>query len=51
LDPVNIVVTPGVSLSLRLVRSASLVLPAGELFQEAAREALLARPGVAPVSV
>jgi hypothetical protein len=33
------------------VRSASVVLSASEPFQEAARDALLARPGVAPVSV
>jgi phthalate 4,5-dioxygenase oxygenase subunit len=45
------VAPPGTDPATHRVRSASLVLPAGELFQEAAREALLARPGVASVSV
>jgi hypothetical protein len=47
----NGVTPPGVDPATHRVRSASVVLPAGELFHEAARDALLARPGMAPVSV
>jgi len=45
------VAPPGTDPVSHRVRSASVVLPASEPFQDAAREALLARPGVAPVSV
>jgi hypothetical protein len=33
------------------VRSAAVVLPPDQPFKDAAREALIARPGVAPASV
>jgi phthalate 4,5-dioxygenase oxygenase subunit len=42
---------PGTDPETHHVRSASVVLAANEPFQDAAREALLARAGVAPVSV
>jgi hypothetical protein len=42
---------PGTDPATHAVRSAALVLPAGVPFAEAAREALTARRGVAPVSV
>jgi phthalate 4,5-dioxygenase oxygenase subunit len=45
------VTPPGTDPRSHRIRSASVVLPAGEPFEEAAHEALLARPGVAPVSV
>ena len=45
------VAPPGTDPATHRVRSASVVLPASEPFQEAAREALQARPGVPPVSV
>jgi hypothetical protein len=45
------VAPPGTDPMTHRVRSASVVLSASEPFQEAARYALLARPGVAPVSV
>ena len=45
------VAPPGTDPATHRVRSASVVLPAGEAFETAAREALTARPGVAPASV
>jgi len=45
------VAPPGTDPATHRVRSAAVVLPAGQVFQEAAREALTARPGVAPASV
>ena len=42
---------PGTDPATHRVRSAAVVLPAGQAFQEAAREALTARPGVPPASV
>jgi hypothetical protein len=42
---------PGVDPVHQKVRSASIILPPDQPFQEGAREALLARPEVAPVSV
>jgi hypothetical protein len=42
---------PGTDPATHRVRSAALVLPAGVPFADAARDALTARPGVAPVSV
>jgi hypothetical protein len=45
------VVPPGVEPAHQRVRSASVVLPPDQPFKDAAREALLAKPGVAPASV
>jgi phenylpropionate dioxygenase-like ring-hydroxylating dioxygenase large terminal subunit len=45
------VTPPGVSLEHQRVRSAAVVLPADQPFKDAAREALIAHPGVAPASV
>jgi phenylpropionate dioxygenase-like ring-hydroxylating dioxygenase large terminal subunit len=45
------VVPPGVDPVHQKVRSASLILPPDQPFKEGAREALIARPAVAPVSV
>jgi hypothetical protein len=45
------VAPPGTDPATHRVRSAAVVLPADQPFQEAAREALSVRPGVAPVSV
>ena len=45
------VVPPGVSLEHQRVRSAAVVLPPDQPFKDAAREALIAHPGVAPASV
>jgi phthalate 4,5-dioxygenase len=42
---------PGVDLAHQRVRSASLILPPEPPFKDAAREALVVRPGVAPSSV
>jgi phthalate 4,5-dioxygenase len=42
---------PGTDPATHRVRSASIVLPADVRFDEAAHEALQARPGVAPASV
>jgi phenylpropionate dioxygenase-like ring-hydroxylating dioxygenase large terminal subunit len=44
-------VPPGVDPVHQRVRSAAVVLPRGQAFKDAAREALMARPGVAPASV
>jgi phthalate 4,5-dioxygenase len=44
-------VPPGVDPAHQRVRSAAVVLPRDKAFKDAAREALLARPGVAPASV
>src|SRR5579863_9288921 len=44
-------VPPGVDPVHQRVRSAAVVLPRGQAFKDAAREALIARPGVAPASV
>jgi phenylpropionate dioxygenase-like ring-hydroxylating dioxygenase large terminal subunit len=44
-------VPPGVDPVHQQVRSASLILPPDQPFKEGAREALIARPEVAPVSV
>jgi hypothetical protein len=44
-------VPPGVDAALPKVRSAALVLPPDVPFTEGAREALIARPAVAPASV
>jgi hypothetical protein len=45
------VTPPGVDLSHQRVRSASVILPPEPPFKDAAREALVVRPGVAPASV
>jgi phenylpropionate dioxygenase-like ring-hydroxylating dioxygenase large terminal subunit len=45
------VTPPGVSLDHQRVRSAAVVLPPDQPFKDAAREALIAQPGVAPASV
>jgi phthalate 4,5-dioxygenase len=42
---------PGIDLAHQRVRSAAVVLPPDQPFKDAAREALIARPGVAPASV
>ena len=42
---------PGVDLEHQRVRSASVLLPADQPFTDAAREALIAQPGVAPATV
>jgi len=44
-------VPPGVDTAHQRVRSAAVVLPRDQAFKDAAREALMARPGVAPASV
>jgi hypothetical protein len=44
-------VPPGVDPAHQKVRSAAVVLPRDQAFKDAAKEALLARPGVAPASV
>jgi hypothetical protein len=45
------VAPPGLDPATHRVRSAAVVLPADQAFQVAAREALTARPGIAPASV
>ncbi len=45
------VTPPGVDTVHQKVRSAALILPPDQPFKEGAREALIARPQVAPVSV
>jgi hypothetical protein len=45
------VTPPGVAPEHQKVRSASIILPPDQPFKEGAREALIARPEVAPVSV
>jgi hypothetical protein len=45
------VVPPGVSLEHQRVRSAAVVLAPDQPFKDAARDALIAQPGVAPASV
>jgi phthalate 4,5-dioxygenase len=45
------VVPPGVNLDHQRVRSAALLLPPDRPFEDAARDALIAHPGVAPASV
>jgi hypothetical protein len=47
----NGVSPPGTDPHTHRVRSASVVLPAGEAFQEAASDALLARPGIPQASI
>jgi hypothetical protein len=42
---------PGVDLAHQRVRSASVILPPDRVFEDAAREALMVRPGTAPASV
>jgi hypothetical protein len=44
-------VPPGVDPAHQRVRSASIILPPEQPFKEGAREALIVRPEVAPVSV
>jgi phthalate 4,5-dioxygenase len=44
-------VPPGVDPSHQRVRSAAIMLPRDQAFKDAAREALMARPGVAPASL
>jgi phthalate 4,5-dioxygenase oxygenase subunit len=44
-------VPPGVDPDHQRVRSAAVVLPRDQAFKDAAREALMARPGTAPASV
>ena len=44
-------VPPGVDPSHQRVRSAAVVLPRDQAFKDAAREALMARPGIAPASL
>jgi phthalate 4,5-dioxygenase oxygenase subunit len=45
------VTPPGTDPATHRVRSAAVVLPAGQVFHEAAREALTAREGVPPATV
>jgi hypothetical protein len=45
------VAPPGTDPATHRVRSAAFVLPAGQVFHVAAREALTVRPGVPPASV
>jgi phenylpropionate dioxygenase-like ring-hydroxylating dioxygenase large terminal subunit len=45
------VTPPGIDLAHQRVRSAALVLPPDQPFKDAAKEALIAKPGVAPASV
>jgi hypothetical protein len=47
----NGVTPPGVDPVHQKVRSASIILPPDQPFKEGAREALIASPAVAPVSV
>jgi hypothetical protein len=42
---------PGVDLAHQRVRSAALILPPDQMFKDAARVALTARPGTAPATV
>ena len=42
---------PGIDLAHQRVRSAAVVLPPDQPFKDAAKEALIAKPGVAPASV
>ena len=42
---------PGVDIAHQRVRSAALVLPPDRPFKDAEQEALVTRPGMAPVSV
>jgi len=42
---------PGVDAAHQRVRSASVLLPADQPFKDAAREALIAQPGIAPATV
>jgi hypothetical protein len=44
-------VPPGVDPAHQRVRSAAIILPPDQPFKEGAREALIARPAVAPASV
>ena len=44
-------IPPGVDPAHQRVRSAAVVLPRDQAFKDAAREALMARPGIAPASV
>jgi phthalate 4,5-dioxygenase oxygenase subunit len=44
-------IPPGVDLAHQRVRSAAVVLPPDQPFKDAAKEALVAKPGVAPASV
>jgi phthalate 4,5-dioxygenase len=45
------IVPPGVDVAHQRVRSAALVLPPDRPFKDAEQEALVTRPGMAPVSV
>jgi hypothetical protein len=45
------VAPPGTDPATHRVRSAAVILPAGQVFHEAAREALMSREGVPPASV
>jgi phthalate 4,5-dioxygenase len=45
------VTPPGVDVVHQKVRSAAVILPPDQPFKEGAREALIARPDVAPASV
>jgi hypothetical protein len=45
------VVPPGVDVEHQKVRSAAIVLPPDQPFKDGAREAMIARPSVAPASV
>ena len=45
------IVPPGIEAAHQKVRSASIILPPDQPFKEAAKEAFVARPAVAPVSV
>jgi hypothetical protein len=44
-------VPPGVDATHQQVRSAAVVLPRDQAFKDAAKDALMARPGIAPASV
>jgi phthalate 4,5-dioxygenase len=44
-------VPPGVDPRHQRVRSAAILLPRDQAFKDAAREALMARPGMAPASL
>ena len=45
------VIPPGVALEHQKVRSAAVILPPDQPFKDAARDALIVQPGVAPASV
>ena len=42
---------PGIDLAHQRVRSAAVVLPPDQPFKDAAKEAMIAKPGVAPATI